>query len=90
MNLTGDLHWPWWDSDPVGRVLTGDVGPGQPPAPHPAAGSPAQHVQLAAEGSVWQLRMVQSLTNENWTFQTHFVGIALISQCLNTLQNLRN
>lgn len=24
--------------------------------------------QLAAEGSVWQLHMVQSLTNENWTF----------------------
>lgn len=42
--------------------------------------------QLAAEGSGQQLHVVQSLTNENWTFRTHFVGIALISQCLNTLQ----
>lgn len=46
--------------------------------------------RLAAEGSVRQLLMVQSLTNENWTLQAHLVGIALIFQCLNTLQNLRN
>lgn len=50
MNLTGDLHWPWWASDPVGGVLAGDVGPEQPPAPHPAAGSPAQHMPVGSRG----------------------------------------
>lgn len=87
MHLTGDLHWPWWAAARRGCVWAGDVRPGQP---HPAAAPPAQCCWLAAERSVRQIRVAQSLTNESCIFQTHFVGIALISQCLNALQNLRN
>lgn len=65
----------------VGR----DVHPGQPPAPHPAAAP-----QLSAAG--WQQRgltgryvWLRALLMKTG-FSKHFVGIALIFQCLNTLQ----
>lgn len=82
VDLTGDFHWPWWPSDFEGCTWQ-RVG---------VLGSPQRHSQCPSPARArWQQECdTYTWCRRSWTLQTHSVGIALISQCLNTLPNLRN